>query len=132
MGTYYILKYFNKKEIPGIHTDLKSGLLGSGEKSENDNLDALNGKPNGTRAPPKLEKRDVGGERKENGSAETGKSSGMDLGQGLGAVQKRANLENATDKVGDVKGQVDGVTKQLPTDGITKNLPVGGLGGLTG
>ena len=129
MGTYYILKYFNKKDIPGIHTDLKAGLLGSGEKSENDNLDALNGQPNGTKAPPKkLEKRDGGGgEKKENGSANTGKSSGADLGQGVGEVQKRADLSNATNKVGDVKGQLDGVTKQLPTDGVTKNLPVGGV-----
>lgn len=27
LGTYYILKRFNKKPIPGIHTSLKDGLI---------------------------------------------------------------------------------------------------------
>ena len=27
MGTYYILKYFNEKPIPGIHTSLKDGII---------------------------------------------------------------------------------------------------------
>ena len=127
MGTYYILKYFNKKEIPGIHTDLKSALMGGGE-GENDKLDAINGRPNGTRPAPKLEKRDgTSRERKPDGSATSGKSSGADLGQALGEVQNRADLGNVTNGVGDVKGKVDGVTKNLPVDGATKNLPVDGV-----
>ena len=40
MGTYYILKYFNEKPIPGIHQGLKEGLA---EQSGLDgvNLDAI-------------------------------------------------------------------------------------------
>ena len=129
MGTYYILKYFNKKDIPGIHTPLKD-LAGG---SENDKLDALNGKPNGARAAPKLEKKEsTEGEKKSNGNASTGKSSGADLGNGLSEVQKRLDPGNATKTVGDVKDKVDGMTKNLPTGSVTEKLPLdsvtGGLG----
>ena len=126
MGTYQILKYFNKKDIPGIHTDLKSGLLGG--DSENDKLDALNGRPNGARPAPKLEKRDgPGEEKKANGGAKASKASGTDLGQNLGELQKRADLGNVTNGIGDTKEKLDGVTKNLPVDGVTKNVPVDGV-----
>ncbi|KAI4151609.1 MAG: hypothetical protein LQ340_003401, partial [Diploschistes diacapsis] len=76
----------------------------------------------------KLEKRDgAGGDKKENGHAKSGKTSGTDIGDGLGEVQKRADLNNVTNAVGGVKEQTDGVTKNLPVDGATKNLPVDGV-----
>lgn len=48
IGSYYLLKWFNEKKIPGIHTGfvegIKGELLGSSDtpSSENDKLDALN------------------------------------------------------------------------------------------
>ena len=122
LGTYYILKYFNKKEIPGIHTDLSSGLVGG---SENDKLGALNERPNGARAAPKLDKKDSpGGEKKEYGTANPSKASGTDLGNDLEEVQKRADLNNVTDSVGHAKETVGGITKNLPVNGMSKGLPV--------
>ena len=40
LGAYYIIKWFNQKEVPGIHTDLKGGLQ---KQMGLDNFPALNG-----------------------------------------------------------------------------------------
>jgi hypothetical protein len=140
-GTYYILKYFNQKEIPGIHTDLKSSILGgSSEGSENDKLSSLNHKPDYEASEKKRqsENNSEGGEGKKqeskaNGTAKkgqgqplkqvsdnVGKSTGVDVGNTTDGITKKADVNNATKNVGDVKGKVDGAT-----GGVTKNLPVG-------
>ena len=51
LGAYYIIKWFNQKEVPGIHTDLKGGLQ---KQMGLDNFPALNGEL--PKAPPRQEK----------------------------------------------------------------------------
>ena len=131
LGTYYILKFFNQKDIPGIHTDLKSGLLGSQEESENDKLDAMN--PDTKKAAPPPEKKEGKGTSEQNGSAkkgtpvkgvtdQVGKTTGVDVGD-VGDLKNKANL-------GDVqkKADVGEIGKTANVDGVTKKLPTGVLG----
>ena len=69
IGTYYIIKWFNKKDIPGIHTDMKDG---AGKQLGLDNLPNLNGQVS---SPPAGERPEAGGpeEKKDaNGHASGG------------------------------------------------------------
>lgn len=105
LGGYYILKWFNQKEIPGIHTDLKGGVE-DGIKGQLGALtgdDGPQGDPNG--APKEGEK---GDEKKGmNGSAPDPKKA-ADVGKVTGKAQ------NATDGV---KGATDGVKGAVPVPG---------------
>lgn len=91
---YYILKWFNQKEIPGIHTPLKDGvglgaLTGEGGQSGETNGAPKGGQENG--APKKGQ---------ENGVPKKGQSEKKDGGE------KKEGLE--------LKGTVDGVTGKVP------------------
>ena len=138
MGAYYIVKFFNKKEIPGIHTDLKEGLLGGGgkkeEESENERLDALNPETKGAQTrkgdgEEKREKSQPNGSAKKGGSPvndvtdNVGKRTGVDVGNGVGDLKNKANL-------GDVQKRADvgEIQKTANVDGVTKKLPTGVLG----
>ncbi|KAI9874788.1 MAG: hypothetical protein M1830_009289 [Pleopsidium flavum] len=118
VGGYYILKWFNKKDIPGIHSKMGDSM----------NLEALNGEAKGGEkkdangTPKKLQdgekghangsagKPHVGEKSHANGTAgkvpggdklgDVRKTTGADL-PGAGDVKKKAN-------VGDVKGSVPG------------------------
>ena len=84
---YYILKWFNQKEIPGIHTPLKDGV----------SLDALTGE---------------GGQAGEtNGAPKGGQENGVPKqGQANGAPTKGQSEKKGPD----LKGTVDGVTGKVP------------------
>lgn len=115
LGAYYIVKWFNQKEIPGIHTGAVSGV-----KSQLglDGIPALNGELPGpleqkSKSPPATEKDANGhakhGEDRESKSAHPKtqpqpKQSQTASGKGTGA-----DLPG----VGDVKKKVGGVTSGL-------------------
>lgn len=122
LAAYYILKWFNQKDIPGIHKDAK-GIEGGG--SITDSLPALNGEAK--TPPPKQEKsddhsKDTSAKKpssKSNGVAgnvpgadklnDVGKATGLDSGP-VGDVKKKADVGNITKKadLSKVKGAVPG------------------------
>lgn len=101
VGAYYIVKWFNQKEIPGIHTSWKEGLsgltdglggLGSGEKAAKEEA---NGEPNKGRA--------------DHGDGEDGE------GEEKGEVQKkRVKRRDGEGK----NGPVDDVVDKVPQDKV--------------
>ena len=118
MGAYYIVKKFNKKEIPGIHTDFKDGVSDSikgqlgGITGEGRPQGDLNGKPkeekeekHESNGPPKLEKKHDGAGEGMNGVADKSKEA-ADVGKHAGKVQNTAG--GATNAVGGAKGAVSG------------------------
>lgn len=105
LAAYYILKWFNQKDIPGIHTDLKGGLM---DKSGLSDLPALNGSAEGpppADRPPKLDRQPNGSAEKKQGGKDTGKSTGADVG-GVGDAKKKA--DNATKVADGIKGSIPG------------------------
>jgi hypothetical protein len=117
IGAYYIVKWFNKKDVPGIHTDAVDGT-----KSQLglDGIPALNGEVPGplgqkSKSPPLKEKDGTGnspathGEDKDNKSPQPkaqpqSKPSQTPSGKGTGVDVAG---------VGDVKKKVGGVTSGL-------------------
>lgn len=119
VGGYYILKWFNKKEIPGIHTEMKGGL---------ENLDGLTGEGGSTG--------DTGGEEKANGAP---KENGAPKNEGAGDKKKHGKDDKILngivkktpvgDKLGDV-GKTTGVDLDNPNP--KKAADVGKVAGKTG
>jgi hypothetical protein len=111
-GGYYLLKWFNKKEIPGIHTEMGKGqmdaIMGKGKvdgEGEGNEGAEEKGKP------PKL----------TNGSAK--ESKGGAAGKGMNGV---------ADKVGEAKEAAD-VGKHAGNAANKAQNTVGGVkGGVTG
>ena len=101
VGGYYILKWFNKKEIPGIHTD------GSELK-----LDALKGeqKPQADGGTEEGGKEKKGGEGKGmNGAADkVGKSTGVDVGNPKEAADVGKHAGKATNAAQNAAGGAKG------------------------
>ncbi|KAL9126875.1 MAG: hypothetical protein Q9175_007839 [Cornicularia normoerica] len=134
MGGYYILKKFNKKEIPGIHTDMKGGPGGlknqlgaitgeggpqgdpSGEEKQADGGAQENGKPKQVNGGPKHPGGYAkGGATKHmNGAADkvgsVGKASGVDVGNPKEAADVGKHAGKVTNAAQGVKGGVSGVT----------------------
>lgn len=118
VGAYYLVKWFNQKEIPGIHTSLTDmGKSSSGEES------AENG---GAMEPRGDQKRLEEGhkEHKENKAANKKQPNGV------------LNKVPAVDKVGDVGkstgldvGGVSDVKKKADVGNVTKTADVGGVAG---
>ncbi|KAL9025318.1 MAG: hypothetical protein Q9196_005832 [Gyalolechia fulgens] len=106
LGAYYILKWFNKKEIPGVHKPMGEGMDGGLS------LDALTG----DKAPPPSEK--------SNGHTENGSANGH---------PKEGKKSGATGKVpgGD---KVNGVVKSTGVDinNPKEAADVGKVAGKTG
>lgn len=127
MGAYFIVKWFNQKDVPGVHTDLAGGLskatgLGDlpgvgGNPLNDDGLDlksALNGSskqqgsqndsPSGQKSekPDKSEKADK--------ASTTGAQHHTD-GKENSHPRKLASRPNSTGPAGKATGAVDGVGK---------------------
>lgn len=135
VGAYYIVKWFNQKEIPGIHTSWKEGLsgLGSGEKAPKEEA---NGKPNKERADHgeegegeedgEVKKKRV---KKRDGEGKNGPVDDVvdelpldkvkDVGKKAGVDTENLDPKEAADvgkevgKTGDVKKTTEGVTGNL-------------------
>ncbi len=133
IGGYYILKKFNKKEIPGIHTNMKGGPGGlkeqlgaltgeggpqgdpSGGEKQNASEAKENGKPkeaNGTPKHPGGYKSGAG--KQMNGAADkvgsVGKASGVDIGNPKDAADVGKHAGKVTNAAQGVKGGVTGAT----------------------
>lgn len=106
VGAYYLLKWFNKKEIPGIHKPMGDGIgseLG---------LDALTG----GETPPQPEK--------ANGHAANGSANGNANGSAHGRTNgqaKEGRKDGSTGKVDGVIGKVPGGHKAPKLDGVGKS-----------
>lgn len=138
VGAYFIVKWFNKKEIPGIHKPLGEGMKGIG-------LDSLEGKgaqpgdpnadetakqaeekkgakkqPNGNKAngAPKL-----GNKKQMPGIDEVQKATGVDLSD----PKKAADFGTVMGRTGDVNKAKDAVTGAAGgVKGVAGSVP--GLG----
>ncbi|KAL8665561.1 MAG: hypothetical protein Q9168_007666 [Polycauliona sp. 1 TL-2023] len=103
IGAYYLLKWFNKKEIPGIHKPINEGIgseLG---------LDALTG----DKAPPPQSEKANGhaANGSANGNAKEGKKDG-------------GKKDGVTDKVDGVTGKIPGGQKAPKLNGVAKSTGV--------
>ena len=122
MGAYYLVKWFNQKEIPGIHTSLSDAGKGSSGEESTGNGQAMEpkGEPKRLEGGNKEHKEQKGSGKKEpNGVAgklpavdkvgDVGKSTGLDVG-GAADVKKKADVGNVTKTagVGDVAGKLPG------------------------
>lgn len=135
VGAYYIVKWFNQKEIPGIHTSWKEGLsgLGSGEKASKEEA---NGEPNKGRGDhgedgEGEEKGEVQKKRvkKRDGEGNNGPVDDVidkvpqdkvkDVGKKTGVDTENLDPKEAAD-VGKVVGKTGDVKKA--TEGVTGNL----------
>ena len=140
VGGYYIIKKFNKKEVPGIHTDLKGGPGGlkeqlgaitgvggpqgdpsggenqSGEEEKQANGGPKeNGKPKEANGGPKYPGGYKAGATKHvNGAADkvgnAGKSTGVDVGNPKEAADVGKHAGKVTNAAQGVKGGVSGAT----------------------
>lgn len=125
VGAYFILKWFNQKEIPGIHKPLDEGMQGMG-------LDALNG----TGKPPGDPKAADGTpEKKANGGPKEGHANGgPKKGQqkklpGVDEVGKATGIDISDPKKAADVGKVLGKTQDV---GKAKELIGGAAGGVKG
>lgn len=99
VGAYYIIKWFNQKDIPGIHTSWKEGLSGL--------TDGLGGLGSGEKAP----------KEEANGEPSKGRVDHGEDGEGeeKGEVQKkRVKKRDGEGK----NGPVDDVVDKVPKDKI--------------
>lgn len=104
---YYILKWFNQKEIPGIHTPLKGGLGSiTGDEGPVGEEKVANGGP----------KEDRGMESSVNGTPKKGEGKKE-------SAEKKGPLDGVTSKADGVTGKVDGVTGKV--NGVTGKVPGG-------
>ncbi|KAL8682665.1 MAG: hypothetical protein Q9224_006756, partial [Gallowayella concinna] len=106
IGAYYLLKWFNKKEIPGIHKPMDDGIgneLG---------LDALTGDP---APPPQREK--------ANGQAANGTANGGANGSANGHA-KEGKKDGVTAKVDGVTGKIPGGQRAPKLDGVAKSTGI--------
>ena len=130
LGAYYIVKWFNKKDVPGVHGDLKDGMqkqMGLGD------MPGLDGKLPGM---PEEKQPKAGGQVREqaNGHADRDHSSGpgqkkpkkestpQGAVKSTGADAGNAAVSGVSQTANGVKGGVDGVHKKA----------TGVVGGVTG
>lgn len=137
LGAYYLLKWFNQKEIPGVHKPLGDGLKESILKD----MPALDGQTTGTAptptsAPPTTTSEKPAASANGNGAAhekkpsgtakqapklekrdhsnDRGKTTGSSVGNTVGDVRKKADIGNATKAVDGATGQLNGVKGAVP------------------
>lgn len=119
VGAYYLLKWFNQKDIPGIHTPFVEGVKGklyapSSEGSSADQTGETADHKEAPRQPKKL----------ENGSAHKGEKKS---GGGLPKLDKVADVGGVKDKadIGEIKKKADvgELTKTADVGNVTKSVP---------
>ncbi len=111
LGAYYIVKWFNQKEIPGIH---KGGKEAMQKQMGLDNLPALNGEAAPPPQPEKLKKEPLSEKKNTNtntqGHGHAGEKENKPRSQtpsGMGTKADHGPVGDAKKKVG---GAVSGVT----------------------
>ena len=127
VGTYYILKWFNQKDIPGIHSDALDGITGGkGSDSTTDSAPATNGESKSTSAKHEdAEDRHQHKQAKKSG----GKPNGVPGADKLDDVGKATGLDSGP--VGDVKKKADvgNITKNADVGSVTKKADLGKVKG---
>ncbi|KAL8970778.1 MAG: hypothetical protein Q9197_003633 [Variospora fuerteventurae] len=125
VGAYYILKWFNKKEIPGIHKPMEDGM------TDGLGLDALTG----DKAPPPSEKANGhAASGSANGHAKEGKKEGKKEGM-VGQVPGTDKLDGVGKSTGiDVKKPKEAadVGKVAGKASNTSGQATGAVGGVKG
>ncbi|MCJ1479730.1 hypothetical protein MMC13_008416 [Lambiella insularis] len=127
VGTYYILKWFNQKDIPGVHKDAKDGGTGGGLANS---LTALNG--DSKTPPPKKEDSDDHSKNKPTkkpGSKPNGVAGSLPGAEELDGVGKATGLDSGP--VGDLKKKADvgNITKTADVGNVTKKADLGKVKG---
>ena len=94
LAGYYILKWFNEKKIPGIHTEMKGGI----QENMEGQLDSITGKGKPPGDPNGEKTEGDGKENKANGAPKGGKDHhGGGAGKGMnGAADKIGNAGKST------------------------------------
>ncbi|MCJ1435773.1 hypothetical protein MMC27_005148 [Xylographa pallens] len=127
VGTYYILKWFNQKDIPGIHSGALDGITGGKESdSTSDSASATNGESKSTS--PKHEDAEDHPKHKQ-AKKSGGKPNGVPGADKLDDVGKATGLDSGP--VGDVKKKADvgNITKNADVGSVTKKADLGKVKG---
>ena len=138
VGCYYLLKYFNKTDIPGIHVPLKEGL----ENEANDYAEGAKKEGYGKDVPllgngaPSEEEKQGQAQRKEAEESVMQKYQNKAGDVGGGAKDKVGAVGGGVkDKGGKTVGKatdtVDGVAGKTPLGGVTSGV-TGATKGITG
>ena len=133
VGAYYILKWFNEKDIPGVTSSLGSITGDDGEKSSGEDPSAPNGDDKGQNPQRKKNEHDTEkkSEKKSNGVAglpgtekvdDVTKSTGLDKGP-VGDIKKKADVGNLTKNA-----DVGNLTKKADVGNLKNSVPGGVLG----
>lgn len=154
LGTYYILKYFNEKPIPGIHVPLKEGLEGQADDYAGRGVvegygqgmfpQGLFGQKSEGGSGGGIEAGDDG--EQTNGSAKEGKGEGGAQKEKEGVRKRNPNQQGKEngraqppkldapkmDGAGDVAGHVTGTAKKGADLGGHAGKVTGATKGLTG
>lgn len=135
VGLYYLIKWFNEKEIPGIHTGFKEGILKKlhDGKSTGEDVPALNGEAKGHHSPPKQDQSEPADKAKKPEKLPpklNGVTKKVPAADKFGDVVKKAGVD-----VDDI-GNVDEITKKADVGNVTKKADLGNVknaaGGVTG
>ena len=135
LGCYYLLKYFNKESIPGIHTGLQEGLEGEaknyadrGEKEGYGQGMLENGSsPEEKKGQQQREEAEKTAVEKYKGKPQEMGKGAMDKGtEGAGQVKEKGGKA-----VGKATDTVDGIAGKTPAGGVTGSV-TGAAKGITG
>jgi len=126
IGAYYILKWFNEKDLPGIHTGVAEGQLNqSGLKDIMDDLPNLHG--NGEATGPREYNISDEDEKDQDEKPQLQPQKKMQNGEKEGSVLRSSSpnvTKTANPQVGNVtkKASVGNVTKKVDVGGVTKTV----------
>jgi len=122
VGAYYLIKWFNEKDIPGIHTGFVEGVKA---KLYEGNESTESKSPNGQASQPK---------KLENGSAHENGGTHKETKEQKKEGIPKLPTKDVTDKVGDVGkstgldvGDVGDVKKKADLGNVSKTADVGNL-----
>jgi hypothetical protein len=132
LGGYYLLKWFNKGDMPAAEGDaigdklnaLTGGrldfIIGGARQEQQNGASGDEASPKTNGKPRKLQENPA-------------KSTGFDLGKQTDSLKKNANVGNVANQA-TKQAKLDGVTKQTGLDGVTKKTDTvtGGVKGLAG
>ena len=127
VGAYYLIKWFNQKEIPGIHTGFVDGVKDKLYAPSSENGD----KKEPSHQPKKLENGSAHkGEKKSEHKGEHKSGGGapkLDKVGDVGNVTDKADVGKITDKadVGDIKKKADvgNISEKADVGNVTKSVP---------
>ena len=129
-GAYYLVKWFNQKEIPGIHTGFVEGIMGKFDGNSSQNSEpATDGEvKNPHSQPKKLEHNPEHKSDKKSGHRPNGVAEKLPAADKVGDAGKTTGVDGG--QVGDLKkkkADVGNVTKTADLENVKKSVPGGVL-----